>query len=164
MAESATEARRKSPVNTILTAWLVAGTLDMSTAIVVYAFILHKVSTLNLLYGIASGVFGKDAYEGGTAMAVAGIVFHYIIAFTFTILYFFVFPRISFLKKNWVLSGLLYGVFVWAAMNLVVLPIVFSRAPYVAWSSITAAAILMVMIGLPVAYFTNKYYGVKSET
>jgi hypothetical protein len=119
---------------------------------------------VKILQSIASGVFGKEAYEGGTAIALAGLAFHYIIAFSWAILYFIVFPKIPFLKKHWILSGLFYGIFVWVVMNLVVLPLVFShRSPLTRVSFLTGASILMIMIGLPVSFITHKYYTSRSR-
>lgn len=159
MAKTGTGFFRKSPANAILISGLVAGTLDMLTALVVYSVVLHKTTAIRILHSIASGVFGKGAYDGGTAMAVAGIAFHYLIAFTWAILYFFAFPKIPVLKKNWILSGLFYGLFVWGVMNLGVLPLVFAHRSPLTWSSfLIGAFILMVMIGLPVSFITRKYY------
>jgi len=138
---------------------LIAGTLDVLTAIIVYAVILHKVTATRILQGIASGVFGQQAFSGGTAMALTGLVFHYIIAFAFTASYFLVYPHLPFLKRHPVPNALLYGILVWMIMNLVVLPL--SRYPQATLRlgpSLLGMAILMVMIGLPVALRAHRYY------
>ena len=152
----------RSPFKTILLAGFVAGTLDMLGALLVYVVILDKTTASKLLRGIASGVFKKQAMTGGTEMELYGILFHYIIAFAFTIFFFIIFPYISFLRKQKILSGLLYGIFVWCVMNLVVLQIVLANpAPFKLKSALIGASILMVMIGLPLSFFANKYYGNK---
>ncbi|GAA0547286.1 DUF1440 domain-containing protein [Chitinophaga japonensis] len=138
---------------------LIAGTLDILTAVIVYAVILHKVTAARLLQGIASGVFGRQAFSGGTAMVLTGLLFHYIIAFAFTAGYFLVYPHLPFLKRYPVLNGLLYGILVWMIMNLVVLPLSgFPQAPLRLGPSLLGMAILMVMIGLPVALLAHKHY------
>jgi hypothetical protein len=148
----------------ILLAGFVAGTLDLLGAIIIYAIILKKIAAEKLVRGIASGVF-KQAFSGGTEMVMYGIAFHYLIAFVFTIFYFLIFPNIPFLKKYIILSGLLYGFFVWAVMNLIILPLVFPNLAAVTLESVyTGAPILMVMMGLPLSYFANKYYASKHET
>lgn len=137
----------------------------MSAAIIVYSFILHKVTAIKILQSIASGVMGSTAYSGGTTVALLGLALHFFIAYSFAIFYFFIFPKIPFLKKNVVVSGLLYGLFAWCVMNLIVLRIVFDHpSPITLKSFIIGASILMIMIGLPVAIFTQKYYALKNKT
>ncbi len=82
----------QSQGKTILLAGFVAGTLDLLGAIIVYAILLKKITAEKLVRGIASGVFKKQAFSGGTDMVLYGIAFHYLIAFVFTIFYFLIFP------------------------------------------------------------------------
>lgn len=156
-------ASSRPPIKIILLAWLVAGTLDMLGAILVYTVIMKKLSADKLVRGIASGVFKKEAFSGGNEMIFYGVGFHYLIAFAFTIFYFIIFPYISFFRRQKILGGLLYGLFVWAVMNLIVLRIVFpTRAPITLEGAVIGASILMVMIGLTLSYFANKYYNNKN--
>ena len=159
-----TASSRRSPVKTILLAWLVAGTLDMLGAILVYAVILKKTTADKIVRGIASGIFKKQAMTGGKEMLVYGVLFHYIIAFAFTIFFFIIFPYIPFLRKQKIIGGLLYGVFIWTIMNVIVLSIVFPQRPPIALQpALIGASILMIMIGLPLSYFANKYYRTKNS-
>jgi uncharacterized membrane protein YagU involved in acid resistance len=120
---------------------------------------MNVTTTIRLLQGIARGAFGKSAFQGGTSMALAGLAFHFIIAFSFTVFYFFVFPLIPFLKKQRIISGLLYGIFVWCVMNLAVLPLLDVASVPTKWSSILrGAAILMVCVGLPVSLIVSRFY------
>ena len=149
----------RSKIKTILLAWFVAGTLDMLGAILVYTVILKKVTAEKLVRGIARGIFKNDAIPGGPEMIFYGVAFHYFIAFAFTIFFFFIFPYIPFLRKLKIIGGLLYGLFVWAVMNLIVLRMVFPNpAPTTFKGAWIGASILMVMIGLPLSFFANKYY------
>jgi hypothetical protein len=148
----------RSPVKVILLAGITAGCLDLFTAILVYAVVLHKVPAMQLLQGIASGVFGKDAYSGGTTMAVFGIIFHFVIAFCWVIFYFILYANVAFLRKHQLVSGILYGFFIWAVMNLGVLPIVLHRRGPIAFDAfLVGALILVVMIGIPVSYIAKRY-------
>ncbi len=149
----------QSPVKIILLSGLTAGALDILGAILVYVVVQGKTTTLRMLQSIASGIFGKDAYAGGMRMACYGLLFHFLIAFSFAAGYFLSFPYISFLQKHKIISGVLYGIFIWLVMNLMVVPLAFAhRAPITLSSSLTAIAILIVMIGLPVSFITHKYY------
>jgi hypothetical protein len=145
----------QSPAKTILLAGLVAGTLDIFSAII----FLAKGNWQGTLKFISRHAFGDAAANGGNEMLVYGILFHYIIAFSFAIAFFIAARYISFLRKNAILWGVLYGIFVWAFMNLVVLP--FTKLPpgpisfASAWKNIL---ILMLAVGLPVSLITRKYY------
>jgi hypothetical protein len=156
-------ANSPSAAKTILLSGFVAGTMDMLAAILVYSGIMQKVTIMQILHGIAAGVFGKDTVGSSTTMALLGLAFHYIIAYCFAIGYFIVYPHISFLRKQKIISGLLYGIFVWAVMNLIVVPLSNTyHAPFKWDSALRAAVILMFCIGLPISLITHRYY--KSKT
>lgn len=138
---------------------VIAGTLDILAAVIVYAVILDKATAVQILQGIASGIFGREAYAGGAAMATAGLLFHYLIAMLFTIGYFLVYPRLSFLHKQPLVSGILYGAIVWCIMNLVVLPIsAYKQPPLRLGPSLLGMLILILAIGIPVATMTARYF------
>jgi uncharacterized membrane protein YagU involved in acid resistance len=150
----------KSKSGTIFLSGLIAGTLDILAAIIVYAVILEKTTTIKILQSIASGIFKKEAYTAGSQMAWYGLGLHYIIAFSFAWFYFIIYPYLPFLKKNTIISGFLYGIFVWIIMNLIVLPIVFPLLPekHLDFPLLLSILILMFCIGLPIASITRKHY------
>ena len=153
-----------SATKTILFSGFIAGTLDILAAILVYAVIMQKVTAVQILHGIASGAFGKTTIGSPAIMALIGLAFHFIIAFCFAIAYFVVYPHIPFLRKQKIISGLLYGIFVWAVMNLIVVPMSNANHAPFAWpSAIRAASILMLCIGLPISIITSKYYSAKQH-
>jgi hypothetical protein len=149
----------KPSAKPLLITGLIAGTLDGLAAAISY-YIQTGKDPLNVYRFVASGVLGTDAFSGGASIAVVGILFHYIIAFSWTILFFTVASRLNFLLKNWIVSGILYGIFVWIAMNFVVVPL--SLVPMKSgpqeWSDILKGAVILVLcIGLPISYFARKY-------
>jgi uncharacterized membrane protein YagU involved in acid resistance len=144
---------------TILLAGFVAGTLDIIGAMVVYCYILKALTPIQLLEGIAAGLFGNNASTHDNVMAFVGLGFHYGIALCFAKVYFFAYLYIPFLRRHRISSGLLYGVFVWLVMNLIVLPL--SNAhhyPFDLVSALIAVIILILCIGLPISIVTNHYY------
>ncbi|MEX6685966.1 hypothetical protein QTN47_00585 [Danxiaibacter flavus] len=152
-----TNNRPSKPIATIIKAGLIAGTLDIVTALIMFYMKTHKDPMIVFKY-IASAAFGKAAYSGASFI-VAGIVFHYIIAFSFTILYFFLYPRIKFMHNYPVLAGLTYGICVWLIMNLLVLPL--TQLPPITFnlqSAITGTIVLMLAIGLPVSLIVHNYF------
>jgi uncharacterized membrane protein YagU involved in acid resistance len=115
-----------------------------------------------VLQYVASGVFGKEAFSGGTTMTIAGLIFHYIIALSFTTFYFIVFPYVPFLGKQKLAGGVLYGAFVWSVMNLVIVPLSNTNKSALTWSGASLnIAILIVCIGLPISLLASKYYSSK---
>jgi hypothetical protein len=164
VAATSTTGTKSSALKTILLAWLTAGCLDLLVAITVYSLIMQRVTTMRLLQGIARGPLGNSAYEGGIATALAGVGFHFTIAFCFTIFYFFIFPYVPFLKKQRIISGLLYGIFAWCVMNLGVLPLLQIANIPTKWDSIIRGAlILMFCIGLPISLIVSRYYLLKEN-
>jgi len=150
--------REGTAFQTILAATLIAGSLDITAAFIsVYVRGTHPIK---VLYYISSGVFGKEtAYNSGFGMAVLGLLFHYLITFLFAVFLFFVYPSLKSLLKNKILIGILYGLFVWAVMNKIVVPL--SNTPPAkptVQSMIIAASILIVCIGIPMAWIMNRFY------
>ncbi|QEC67239.1 hypothetical protein FRZ67_08000 [Panacibacter ginsenosidivorans] len=137
---------------------LIAGTLDMIGAIISYTANGGK-NPLVIFQYIASAVFGKVAYNGNVSMILAGLFFHYLIAFIFTLFFFLLFPKIKLLAANTILLAIVYGIFVWAIMNRIVIPL--TRLDHVSFDitkASIAAFILIVCIGLPVVIGAKKYY------
>ncbi|KLT69247.1 DUF1440 domain-containing protein [Flavobacterium sp. ABG] len=149
-----------SKIGTVFLSGLIAGTLDILAAIVIYALILQKTTPLKILQSIASGVFKKEAYTGGPEMAWYGLGFHFLIALLFAWFYFILYPYLPLLKKSTLVAGILYGILVWIVMNLVVLPIVFPVLPAKSldFPTLLSVLILIFCIGLPIACITRKYY------
>ncbi|WP_316634984.1 DUF1440 domain-containing protein [uncultured Flavobacterium sp.] len=149
-----------SKSGTIFLSGLIAGTLDILAAFFFYALLFQKTTPIKILQSIASGIFKKEAYSGGSQMALYGLLLHYFIAFIFAWFYFTIYPYFSYIKKNTLLSGIFYGIFVWIAMNLVVLPVVFPVLPekHLDFPLILSILILIFCIGIPIAFITRKYY------
>lgn len=143
-------------ISSILKAGAVAGTLDISAACIQY-YIRTGKNPENVLRFVASGVFGKDAFTGGSLMSFCGLLFHFLIAFSFTVFFFLVYPKLKFLSYNIFLTAIVYGVFTWMVMNLVVLPL--SKAPSIPFTftgAAMAAGILCICIGLPLTLIAKR--------
>jgi hypothetical protein len=139
----------------ILATWLIAGTLDGLTAVLVSGVGFERVFKY-----VASGAFGIGAMQGGNEMVIAGVLFHYLIALCWTLLFYYLYPRMKVLTANKFIVGLLYGIFVWCVMNLIVVPLSQIPArPFQLQGAVINAVVLMFMIGLPISLMANKYYG-----
>ena len=149
----------RSTFPTVILAAFLAGLLDLVAAIIVYSVFLNKTTALKIMQSVASGVFGPAAYSGGITMAVYGIIFHFIISLVFTVFYFYIYPRVPFLRQERVISGVAYGIFIWLVMNLIVLPIAFSGLfPSHLLSALIGIAIIVVSVGIPIALIAHFYY------
>jgi len=158
MSQTAEESNPKLSA-AIITAGLIAGTMDILAAFTLFFSKTGK-SPIVVLNYIASALFGKElAYGGGMAMSAVGLLMHYMIAFGWAILFFMLYPKLSVLRGNKIVVGLVYGIFVWTMMNLVLVPMtLIVKGPFDLTNAITQCAILMVCIGLPVSIVANRHY------
>ena len=153
---------RRSFFASALTAGLIAGTLDI-TAACIHAFLRNGTTPEQILRGIAGGAFGKEAAANGNMMIVWGLLFHFLIAISFTFFFFLLAKMIPPLVRYPVLTAIIYGAFVWAFMRYVVLNYIstIKIGPIVGQekiiNAIIGAAILMICIGLPDALLAKKY-------
>lgn len=149
--------KRRGLWKTVLVAGLLVGTLDILAAII--QTLINGREPLMMLKFIASGVFGKSALTGDTAYAFFGLFFHYCIAMVWTTIFFIAYPKINFLAKNRIATGIGYGVFVWVGMSQIVLPLSNTPAlPFNLKGAIIAVLILIVAIGIPLSFMANKFY------
>jgi hypothetical protein len=161
MTEASVQTTWKLSTAIILTG-LLAGTCDITAACTQFYIKTGKSPILVGQY-IASAVFGKEtAYSGDLSMIIVGFLFHYMVAFGWTILFFFAYPRISFLRGNKIVVGIAYGAFVWVMMSQVVVPMtMIGRGPFNFSNAAQAMAILMAAIGIPISLMANRYYSGK---
>jgi hypothetical protein len=138
-------------VRTVLVAWLLAGTLDITTAILCYTG-GNPARAATLLQRIASGLIGYWAFAGGSTTVVLGLALHYLIALIWTVVLLFGFAIAPALRRHLVLTGVGYGVVVWFVMDVIVLPLTHvSHPPTHGRPAAVAALILVLCIGLPLS-------------
>jgi hypothetical protein len=153
---------RKSSLRFVLMLGLLVGTLDIAGAIINYMVASGGKNPIAIFRFIASALF--DTSMPALFLAVMGLLMHYWIAFGWTVLFFFIYPRLRFLHQSQVATGMLYGIFVWIMMTMVFLPL--TRIPPLPVRPMQAAVgigILIVAIGLPLSFFTHHYYFGKSN-
>jgi hypothetical protein len=148
----------KNLFTAILLTGLVAGVLDGFAAVNSYMS-SGKTDPGMVFKYIASGVFGKAAYTGGTGMIMWGVFFHFLISYGLTVFYFWLYPRVKWLGENKVTAGVLYGIFAWLVTTQLIVPLSkIQQPPFNIHKAITAMQILVLFIGLPVSLMTNKHY------
>ncbi|WP_341842714.1 hypothetical protein [Chitinophaga caseinilytica] len=108
---------------------------------------------------VASAGAGPSAFEGGNAFILLGLFFHFLVAYGWSLLFFWAYPRLALLQGNRWLTGLLYGLVVWACMRLLIVPLTLAPVGKLTWNGVlTGMAIHMVCVGLPIALSAYYWY------
>jgi hypothetical protein len=140
----------------VLSAGLACGVLDITAAFIVYGFFGAK--PVPLLQGIASGLIGPKALQGGLAAALLGLLCHFVIAFGAATVYFMASRGIPFLVQNAVVSGVLYGVAVYFFMNRIVVPLsAAAKRPFSLKLMIVGIVIHIFCVGLPISLSVRRF-------
>jgi hypothetical protein len=150
------EMAHSSASKAICMAGLTCGVMDIGAALLVYGSMGLK--PLRLLQGIAGGILGPRAYEGGVLTAGLGLFLHFVIAFGAATLFFLASRAIRFLLDHVVFSGVLYGVAVYFFMNRVVVQLsAATKRPFSLKMMIIGVVIHTFCVGLPIALNIRKY-------
>lgn len=142
------------PARAVLLGTLTVGVLDALDAVVFFG--LRGVAPIRIFQSIASGLLGGAAYGGGLSTALLGTALHFLIAFAVVGAYVLASRRLPVLARRPFLCGPLYGLLVYAVMDLVVVPL---SAAVVGPSSLPAVVngllIHALGVGLPAALFAR---------
>jgi hypothetical protein len=111
----------------ILYAAVLVGVLDI-TAACINLGVAYGFGPARVLKGVAGGLLGRSAIEGGFATAALGLAMHFTMALTVTTIFYALSRRLPLPQKLWgvVAVGLLYGAAVFAVNN-------FATAPFLSW-------------------------------
>lgn len=139
----------------ILTAGLVVGVLDISSAFVIWW--QRGVGVRRGLQGIAAGLLGANSFDGGLVTAGLGLALHFFVAFVVVSVFYLASRQIEFLTVHPVVSGVLYGIGVYIVMYWFVLPTAFPTFRHRLWNELLAVAIHISLIGLPCALIVRRY-------
>jgi len=146
----------------ILTAGLVVGVLDISSAFVIWW--QRGVGARRGLQGIAAGLLGGSAFDGGLVTAGLGLALHFFVAFVVVSVFYLASRKIPFLAKQPIVSGVLYGIGVYLVMFWCVLPRVFSTFRHRLSNDLLQLAIHICLIGLPTAFIVRRYSKVTEQS
>jgi hypothetical protein len=142
----------------ILAGGAIAGLLDIIFAFVFYG-LTRGLTLVRILQSVASGLLGSKAFEGGVGSAALGAFFQLFIPTVAAAVYFGFDRMFSFVRKNPVVCGILYGVVIYLFMNFVVLPL--SAIPFKVRLPIAVVipGLLahMFIIGLPIALAIRRF-------
>jgi uncharacterized membrane protein YagU involved in acid resistance len=137
---------------------LICGTLDIADALLFFGLHSH-VPPMRLLQNIATSLFGKSAFTGGTPTALLGLLIHYLIATVWVVLFVLSAQRIHFLFRQPILAGALYGLIVYVIMNFIAVPLtrIGPRPSPTGIVLVNAVLALVFFIGIAVALINQRY-------
>jgi hypothetical protein len=147
-------------VRTIAITGLIVGAMDITSAFIIA--ISRGSTAIRLLQFVASGLIGARAFQGGLATAALGLALHFLIAFGLVTVFYVASRRVTILSSWPVPSGLIYGLIVFAFMNLVVLPLSAAKPRHSLTGDLIQIGIHMFIIGLPTALLTRRFSGVNA--
>lgn len=134
-----------------LWAGLTAGTLDILAAVIINT--LLGSTPMRVLQSVASGLLGRFAFEGGWHAALLGLALHFMMMLIIAAIFCALASIMTWARRQPLLAGAIYGVAVYAVMNLVVVPL--SAFPTrLSWSPSALAiglSVHIVCIGVPIA-------------
>lgn len=141
---------------TILTAGLVAGTLDLALAITFFK--IEGAPLTAVPHAIASGWLGVRAFHGGASTAILGVALHYLISLIVAAVYYLLSRGVKLLNHQPLLSGTVYGLAVFIVMQDVVVPLSAEPRshPTLAWL-ITDLASHVFFVGITIAMITRRF-------
>jgi hypothetical protein len=156
----------------ILYATAIVGLLDI-TAACIQTHIEFGLPPLRVLKGVAGGLLGRGAYQGGVGVAALGLTMHFTMALIVATVFYLLTRRFPLPKKllGVVAVGLLYGAAIFALNNFVTAylmswvrslylhtPVLFR--PPMGWSQLV---IHLFCVGLPIALVMHLFARDKSS-
>ena len=109
---------RKGVVPAVLAGGLFGAAADLCVACT-----LSGLPLLRIGKAVARGWFGKAARDGGTDVAIIGLVSHFAIVLVFAAVFVAASLRQPVLRRLWFVAGPLYGAAIFCVMRFVVLPL-----------------------------------------
>jgi hypothetical protein len=158
----------KSFWKTVLITTLIAGINDILLAFIMQTIRTGQFPSKMLLY-MAGGALGlQRSMAGGFWTSALGLLFHFIISFSFTLLAFLLAPLLKLQRFNkwWLLLfACIYTVFVNLWMHSVVLPLTLLPPPKpIQWTSIWPGwPIFTLIFSFPILWAASEYYKSRSQ-
>ncbi|HTZ97845.1 MAG TPA: hypothetical protein VMB18_15695 [Terriglobales bacterium] len=156
MQTAAAVARRSGALHAVVWGGLISGTLDLTYIMTFYAF--RGIGVQTIPHAIASGLLGIKSFDGGWPTAILGIFLEYVITFVATLVFYAASRKLTFLARQALFWGALYGVAIYFFMHYIVVPL--SAAPKFQHTALTIAVDFighMIVIGPPMALAVKRY-------
>jgi hypothetical protein len=126
--------KRGDPIGRLIRAGVLTGLVDgLFSSVLSVAF--YGSTVTRLFQGVAATLIGRDAFEGGPATALLGVLMHFGVAFGWSAVFMALVSRSPWIRRvlasryGVVRVAAWYGPFVWLVMSLAVIPLLVHRAP-----------------------------------
>lgn len=121
-------------------------------------FGLLGIPLLRVWQGVASGLLGEPAFSQGWTTGSLGLLLHFVIAIIWAAVFVGLSRLLPFIARAYLFSGPLFGMIVFLAMNLIVVPLS-ARPKRPASSPIMAVQFIIhiFFVGLPIALAANRF-------
>jgi len=146
----------------IVIATLVAGTLDIASAIL--TVMLRGKPVDRMLQGVASGPFGTWPLQTGWFGAATGLAVHFAIMAAMAAAFVFAAERLPGLRQRRLLYGAVYGALLYWIMYWVVLPLRWPSAGGATGGIVSVLlplAIHILLVGIPIALIATVTKGTR---
>ncbi len=143
-------------LSAVLLGGSIAGALDIIFAISFAAY--NGATPVRLLQTVASGLLGTAAFTGGVPVAALGLGLHFVMSFLWAGAFLLLAKLVPALTLRPLVSGIVFGAFVFLAMRLIVLPL--SAFPYpVTFKPLATVLDFLshtLLFGVPIAWAIRK--------
>jgi hypothetical protein len=149
-----------SAVEAIVLGGLLVAVLDLTEVTGLFWF-ARGLPPYRIPQSIAAALLGEDAFDRGWVSVLLGLLLHLVVAFSVVALYVLLSRKFPSLARHYVVGGLVYGLLVYAFMNLVVLP---ASALPAALKHLSRLGVLNgvlchpLLVGLPAAWAAHKHW------
>ncbi len=144
----------QSPLNRIMLATIVAGTLDILAAVVMTLVAGRKPD--GMLRFVASGPL-PEATTWGAGGAVVGLIVHFTLMAIMATIFIVIADRQPALKAKPITWGIIYGLITYVIMNLIVVPARFGAPlPSSVMAIVPQLLFHIVLVGIPIALIARR--------
>jgi len=148
-------ASKRAVVQGIVLGGLTSGLIDLVYASATSAF--KGASVLRPWQGVAFGLIGPAARDGGAGIALLGITLHFMITFGAAAILTLILWSLPWFVKRPLMTGVLFGFGFLLVMNYVILPLsAIGRPIYAGQGFLTAILAHVIMMGLPITWFVTR--------
>jgi len=144
---------QRAMMKAILWGGLVGGTIDIFSA-----SLISLLSPLLIMRFIAAGLLGPQVIKGGLDISLMGLVLQWLMGLIIAAIYVLASRRLAWMRRDWRVTGVAYGVPVYFVMTYVVVPL--SALHH--WTPFNLKGFLlnmaaMMLFGLIIAYATQRF-------
>lgn len=153
MSDESNGPRRPNAFETIVYGGLAIGILDFFDAWLFFG-VYGGAGFQRVWQGVAAGVLGGEAARaGGWNTTILGISLHFVVSFGIAIVYFLAATRLTFMIRQPVITGLVYGVLAHLVMKYIVIPLsaIGVVSAYTLPNALNSFVGHAILVGLPIA-------------